>query len=125
MLFRCDREDSFVYAWFVFVASSSSWTRSSSLRDFRKDAATLDLTTIIAMLVASFYRFVALPIICSSNLPYCHEPLTFDTLPSKPLLGYVTALLSPLIALLVAGEVEDFSMVDRILVGISQYLLYY
>ena len=37
--------------------------------------------------------------------------------------GYVTALLSPLIALLVAGEVEDCSMVDRILVGISQYLL--
>ena len=34
------------------------------------------------------------------------------------MLGYVTALLSPLIALLVAGEVEDFSMVDRILVGI-------
>ena len=29
---------------------------------------------------------------------------------------------APLIALLVAGEVEDFSMVDRILVGISQYL---
>ena len=46
-------------------------------------------------------------------------------LPSKPLLGYVIALLSPLIALLVAGEVEDFPMVDRILFGISQYLLYY
>ena len=89
-----------------------------------KMTATLDLTTIIAMLVASFYRFAALPIFCSS-LPNCHEPLTFDTLPSKPLLGYVTALLSPLIALLVVGEVEDFFMVDRILVGISQYLLYY
>ena len=50
-------------------------------------------------------------------IPNCHEPLTFDTLPSKPLFGYVTALLSPLIALLVAGEVEDFSMVDRILLG--------
>ena len=90
-----------------------------------KMTATLDLTTIIAMLVASFYRYAALPITCSSSLPNCHEPLTFDTLPSKPLLGYVTALLSPLIALLVAGEVEDCSMVDRILVGISQYLLYY
>ena len=87
--------------------------------------ATLDLTTIIAMLVASFYRFVVLPITCSSSLPNCHEPLTFDTLPSKPLLGYVTALLSPLLTLLVAGEVEDCSMVDRILVGISQHLLYY
>ena len=34
-----------------------------------KMTATLDLTTIIAMLVASFYRFDALPIICSSSLP--------------------------------------------------------
>ena len=59
-----------------------------------KMTATLDLTTIIAMLVASFYRFAALPIICSSSLPNCHEPLTFDTLPSKPLLGYVISLLS-------------------------------
>ena len=31
--------------------------------------------------------------------------------------GYVTALLSPLIALLVAGEVEDFPMADRIMLG--------
>ena len=46
------------------------------------------------------------------------------TLPSKPLLGYVTALLSPLIALLVAGEDEDCSMVDYVYVGISQYLLF-
>ena len=60
-----------------------------------KMTTTLDLTTIIAMLVASFYRFAALPIICSSSLPNFHEPLTFDTLPSKPLFGYVTALLSP------------------------------
>ena len=60
-----------------------------------KMTATLDLTTIIAMLVASFYRYAALPIICSSSLPNCHEPLTFDTLPSKPLIGYVTALLGP------------------------------
>ena len=82
-----------------------------------KMTTTLDLSTIIAMLVASFYRYVALPIFCSSSLPDCHEPLTFDTLPSKPLFGYVTALLSPLIALLVAGEVEDCSMVDRILLG--------
>ena len=60
-----------------------------------KMTTTLDLITIIPMLVASFYRFAALPIFCSSSLPNCHEPLTFDTLPSKPLLGYVTALLSP------------------------------
>ena len=60
-----------------------------------KMTATLDLTTIIAMLVASFYRFAALPIFCPSSLPNCHEPLIFDTLPSKMLLGYVTTLLSP------------------------------
>ena len=48
-----------------------------------KVTATLDLTTIIAMLVASFYRFAALPIICSSSLPICHEPLTFDTFPMQ------------------------------------------
>ena len=41
----------------------------------RKMTVTLDLTTIIAMLVASFYRFVALPIICSSSLPICHVSL--------------------------------------------------
>ena len=44
-----------------------------------KMTATLDLTAIIAMLVASFYRYAALPICCSSSLPKCHEPLTFDT----------------------------------------------
>ena len=33
------------------------------------------------------------------------------------MLGYVTALLSPLIALLVAGEVEDCSMVNMIMLG--------
>ena len=59
--------------------------------------ATLDLTTIIAMLVASFYRYAALPITCSSSLPNCHEPLTFVTLPSKPLIGYVTAFAQPLL----------------------------
>ena len=62
-----------------------------------KMTATLDLTAIIAMLVASFYRYAALPIFCSSSLPNCHEPLTFDTFPSKPLLGYVTAFAQPLL----------------------------
>ena len=62
-----------------------------------KMTVTLDLTTIIAMLVASFYRYAALPITCSSSLPNCHEPLTFVTLPSKPLFGYVTAFAQPLL----------------------------
>ena len=34
-----------------------------------KMTITLDLTTIIDMLVASFYRYVALPITCLSSLP--------------------------------------------------------
>ena len=85
-----DCEDSFDYAvhllhGLVLIPSGISG----------KMTITLDLTTIIAMLVASFYRFASLPIFCSSSLPNCHEPLTFDTLPSKPLFGYVTALLSP------------------------------
>ena len=40
-----------------------------------KMTVTLDLTTIIAMLVASFYRYAALPITCSSSLPICHVSL--------------------------------------------------
>ena len=40
-----------------------------------KMTATLDLTTIIAMLVVSFYRYAALPITCSSSLPYRHVSL--------------------------------------------------
>ena len=60
-----------------------------------KMTITLDLISIIAVLVASFYRYAAPPITCSSSLPNCHEALTFVTLPSKPLFGYVTALLSP------------------------------
>ena len=59
-----------------------------------KMTVTLDVTTIIAMLVASFYHFVVLPIICSSSLPIAMSASNLFTLPSKPLLGYVTALLS-------------------------------
>ena len=40
-----------------------------------KMTATLDLTTIIAMLVASFYRYGALPITCPPSLPNCHVSL--------------------------------------------------
>ena len=99
-----------------------------------KMTATLDLTTIIAMLVASFYRYAALPITCSSSLPNCHEPLTFDTLPSKPLLGYVTALLSPSYSVVSCRwrlkfvpcwNMEMLFLVGTcLLVGISQYLLF-
>ena len=97
--------DSFRFVAIVRIRSSTIGSASSvyllhglvliSCGISGKMTATLDLTTIIAMLVASFYRYAVLPIFSSSSLPNCHEPLTFDTLPSKPLLGYVTALLSP------------------------------
>ena len=45
-------EDSFDY-----VCLSSSWTRSSSLRDFRQDDHTLEITTIFAMLVCSLFCY--------------------------------------------------------------------
>ena len=72
-----------------------------------------------------FYCYAAIPTTCLSWLPYCHvKPLT-DLVLANRCLSMLPLCSAPLIALLVAGEVEDFSMVDRILVGISQYLLYY
>ena len=60
-----------------------------------KMTITLDLTSIFALLVIRSIAMLALPTTCLSSLPNCREPLTFDTLPSKLLPGYVTALLSP------------------------------
>ena len=62
-----------------------------------KMTATLDLTTIIAMLVASFYRYTALPIFCSSSLPNCHEPLTFDTFPMQTVAWLCYCFAQPLL----------------------------
>ena len=62
-----------------------------------KMTATLDLITIIAMLVASFYRYAALPIFCSSSLPYCHEPLTFDTFPMQTVVWLCYRFAQPLL----------------------------
>ena len=85
-----------------------------------KMTATLDLITIITMLVSSFFRYAALPITCLSSHPILpwtsnlwHLSYANHCLAMLPLCS------APLIVLLVAGEVEDFSMVDRILVGIS------
>ena len=89
-----------------------------------KMSATLDLTTIIAILVASFYCYGALPITCSSSLPNCHEPLTFVTLPSKPLFGYVTALLSPSYSVVSCRWSWRLPHGGQDYVGISQYLLF-
>ena len=91
-----------------------------------KMTATLDLTTIIAMLVASFYRFAALPIICLSSHPMLpwtsnlwHLSYANRCLAMLPLLlspSYSVARCRWSWRLLHGGQ--DF-------VGISQYLLYY
>ena len=58
-------------------------------------------------------------------IPNCHEPLTFDTFPMQTIVWLCYRFcLAPLIALLVVGEVEDFSMLEPGYVGISQYLLF-
>ena len=59
--------------------------------------ATLDLTTIIAMLVARSIAMLRYLSFAHQAIPNCHEPLTIDTLPSKPLFGYVTAFAQPLL----------------------------
>ena len=76
-----------------------------------KMISTLDLTTIIATLVASFYRLLFKP----PNLP-C-QPLTFSPFLANRCLAMLPLCSAPLIALLVAGEVEDCSMMDRFLLG--------
>ena len=114
-------EDSFDY-----VRLSSSWTCSSSLRDFRQDDRypgshyyhCYASCFVLSLCCATYHLFIKPP-----KLP-C-QPLTFSPFLANHCLSMLPLLLSPLIALLVAGEVEDFSMVDRILVEISQYLLYY
>ena len=63
-----------------------------------KMTVTLDLITIIAMLVASFYRYVALPIHLFLKPPQiAMSASNLFTLPSKPLFGYVTAFAQPLL----------------------------
>ena len=54
---------------FVYVRLSSSWTRSSSLRDFRQDDHTLEITTIFALLDV---RTFAMPML--RCLPLAFKP---------------------------------------------------
>ena len=52
---------------FVYVCLSSSWTHSSSLRDFRQDDHTLEITSIFALLDA---RSFAMPMLRYLPLAY-------------------------------------------------------
>ena len=62
-----------------------------------KMTVTLDLITIIAMLVASMLSLCRVTYHLFIKPPKCHETLTFVTLPSKPLFGYVTAFVQPIL----------------------------
>ena len=62
-----------------------------------KMTVTLDLITIIAMLVASLYLYVVLPTTCLSSLPNCHEPLTFDTFPMQTVVWLYYRFAQPLL----------------------------
>ena len=81
---------------FDSVRLSSSWTRSSSLQDFMQDDHYPRYHFYLCLLVVRLTvmsRYLPLVLSC---LPYCHgKPLTH--LPSKPLLGYVTAFARPLL----------------------------
>ena len=63
-------EDSFDY-----IRLSSSWTRSSSYRNFRQDDYYPRYHFYLCLLVAPFCRYAALPITCLPCLPYCHVSL--------------------------------------------------
>ena len=62
-----------------------------------KMTATLDLTTIIAMLVASFYRLPRYLSLVDQASQIAMSASNLFTLPSKPLLGYVTRFAQPLL----------------------------
>ena len=110
---------------FDYARSSSSWTRSSSLRDFRQDDRYpvshyyhCYASCFILSLCCATYRLLFKP-------PYLPcQPLTFVTLPSKPLLGYVTALLSPSYSVVSCRWSWRLPHDGQDYVGISQYLLF-
>ena len=100
------------------MASSSSWTRSSSLRDFRQDDRYPGshyyhcyASCFVLSLCCATYLLLFKP----PKLP-C-QPLTFSPFLANHCLAMLPLCSAPLIALLVAGEVEDCSMVDRIMLG--------
>ena len=107
---------------FVFFMDSFFFLAGSQARWLLPLISLLSLLVscfVLSLCCATYHLFTMPPI-----LP-C-QPLTFDNFPMQTVVWLCYRFCSaPLIALLVAGEIEDFSMVDRILIGISQYLLYY
>ena len=83
----------------------------------------LDTFTTIAMLscLDAIVTCRATHLLCQPLL-VAMKPLTCDTIPANRCLAMLPACSAPLIALLVAGEDEDCSMLGLV-VGISQYVL--
>ena len=83
-----------------------------------KMTVTLDITTMFAMLdcldAIAMSRY--LPLVYQASQIAMVASNLF-TLPSKPLFGYVTALLSPSYSVVSCSEVEDCSMMDMIMLG--------
>ena len=80
-----------------------------------KMTATLDLTTIIAMLVVSFYRYAALPITCLPShpkLPWTSNLWHFSY--ANRCLAMLPPCSALLIALLVAGEDWSRSLLEHL-----------
>ena len=91
-----------------------------------KMTATLDLTTIIAMLVASFYRFAALPITCLSSHPKLPWTSNLWHLSyANHWLAMLPLLLSPSYSVVSCRWSWRLLHGGQGYVGISQYLLYY
>ena len=124
--FRCDREDSFVYAWFDFIRSSSSWTRSSSLRDFRQydrypgsHYYHCYASCFVLSHCCTTYHLLFKP----PKLP-C-QPLTFSPFLANRCLAMLPLLLSPSYSVASCMWSWRFLHGGQDYVGISQYLLYY
>ena len=81
------------------------------------------LLSLLASCSLFCYAYVAIPTTCLSCLPYCHvKPLTH--LPSKPLFGYVAALLRPFDSVVSCRWSWRLLHDGQDYVGISQYLLF-
>ena len=104
--------------WVCLWGSSQLWQLC------RQDDHTLEITTIFAMLVASFYRYVALPITCSSSLHKLPcQPLTFSPVLANRCLAMLPLLLSPSYSIVSCRWSWRLLHDGQDYVGISQYLL--
>ena len=58
-----------------------------------------------------------LPLVYQASQIAMKQPLTFFTIPANHCLAMLPLCSAPLIALLVAGEVQDYPMMERIMLG--------